>query len=114
MTLILGIESSCDETAASVVRDGRQALSSVIKTQIDVHRAFGGVVPEIAAREHLKLIEFYREHEVFPQNDKACQFCEFKSICHTTPPLREGKIRQEFVTRELTGVLASGADSDDS
>lgn len=64
-------------------------------------------------REHLKLIEFYKENELWPQNDKACQFCEFKSICHTTPPLREGRIRQDFVTRELTGVLASGADSDD-
>jgi N6-L-threonylcarbamoyladenine synthase len=57
MTLILGIESSCDETAAAVVRDGGTALSSVIKTQIDVHKAFGGVVPEIAAREHLRLID---------------------------------------------------------
>jgi N6-L-threonylcarbamoyladenine synthase len=57
MTLILGIESSCDETAASVVRDGREALSSIIKSQIDVHRAFGGVVPEIAAREHLRIID---------------------------------------------------------
>ena len=64
-------------------------------------------------REHLAFIDLYRTMKAWPQNDKACQFCEFKSICHTTPPLREGKIRQEFVTRELTGVLASGADSDD-
>ncbi len=55
--LILGIESSCDETAAAVVRDGREILSSVISSQIEIHRPFGGVVPDIAAREHLEKIE---------------------------------------------------------
>ena len=52
----LGIESSCDETAASVVRNGREVLSNVISTQIDIHKAFGGVVPEIASRKHLEYI----------------------------------------------------------
>ena len=51
---ILGIESSCDETAASVVRNGREVLSSVVSTQILVHRKFGGVVPEIASRKHIE------------------------------------------------------------
>lgn len=55
--LVLGIESSCDETAAAVVRDGREMLSSVIHSQIESHKAWGGVVPEIAAREHLIKIE---------------------------------------------------------
>ncbi|HEY0427914.1 MAG TPA: tRNA (adenosine(37)-N6)-threonylcarbamoyltransferase complex transferase subunit TsaD [Pyrinomonadaceae bacterium] len=55
--LILGIESSCDETAAAVVRDGKQILSSVISSQIELHRPFGGVFPELAAREHLAKIE---------------------------------------------------------
>lgn len=55
--LILGIESSCDETAAAVVRDGRQILSSIISSQIDLHRPYGGVVPELASREHLQKIE---------------------------------------------------------
>ncbi len=54
--LILGIESSCDETAAAVVRDGREILSSVIASQIDLHRPWGGVVPELASREHLEKI----------------------------------------------------------
>src|SRR5450432_2984381 len=53
---ILGIESSCDETAAAVVRDGREILSSVVASQIDVHRKYGGVVPELASREHLRQI----------------------------------------------------------
>jgi N6-L-threonylcarbamoyladenine synthase len=54
--LVLGIESSCDETAAALVRDGREMLSSVISSQVDVHKRFGGVVPEIASREHLDKI----------------------------------------------------------
>ena len=53
---ILGIESSCDETAAAVVADGREVLSSVVASQIDVHRKYGGVVPELASREHLRQI----------------------------------------------------------
>src|SRR5262244_3717069 len=55
-TRILGIESSCDETAAAVVADGREILSSVVASQIDVHRKYGGVVPELASREHLRNI----------------------------------------------------------
>ncbi len=55
-TLILGIESSCDETAAAVVAGGRRILSSVIASQIDIHRKYGGVVPELASREHLRQI----------------------------------------------------------
>jgi N6-L-threonylcarbamoyladenine synthase len=53
---ILGIESSCDETAASVVEDGRRLLSNVINSQIDIHALYGGVVPEVAARSHIEVI----------------------------------------------------------
>jgi N6-L-threonylcarbamoyladenine synthase len=53
---ILGIESSCDETAAAVVVDGREVLSSIVASQIDVHSKYGGVVPELASREHLRRI----------------------------------------------------------
>ena len=55
--LILGIESSCDETAASVVKNGREILSSVVLSQIDIHRLYGGVVPEIASRNHVEAID---------------------------------------------------------
>jgi N6-L-threonylcarbamoyladenine synthase len=55
-TRILGIESSCDETAAAVVADGVKILSSVVASQVDVHRKYGGVVPELASREHLRQI----------------------------------------------------------
>ncbi len=53
---VLGIETSCDETAAAVVCDGAQVLSSVVSSQIDLHSAFGGVVPEIASRAHQRLL----------------------------------------------------------
>src|ERR1051325_4033792 len=54
--LVLGIETSCDETAAAVVRDGSKIVSSVIASQIKTHERFGGVVPELASREHLDKI----------------------------------------------------------
>ena len=54
--LILGLETSCDETAAAVVQDGRRVLSNVIASQIDIHAQYGGVVPEIAARSHIEVV----------------------------------------------------------
>ncbi len=54
--IVLGIETSCDETSAAVVCDGRRVLSSVVSSQIELHRAHGGVVPELAARSHVTAI----------------------------------------------------------
>ena len=54
--IILGIESSCDETSAAVVKDGRQLLSNVVNSQVDIHAEYGGVVPEVAARSHIEVI----------------------------------------------------------
>src|SRR5580704_5442151 len=54
--LILGIESSCDETAAAVVRSGSEALSNIVASQMNLHANYGGVVPELASREHLRNI----------------------------------------------------------
>ncbi len=64
-SVILGIESSCDETAASLVSGGRTVLSSVIASQIDLHAQYGGVVPEIASREHVR--------SILPVIDRALQ-----------------------------------------
>jgi N6-L-threonylcarbamoyladenine synthase len=69
--LVLGIETSCDETAAAIVRDGREIVSSVIASQIKTHERFGGVVPELASREHLDKIvpivaEAFAQAEVQP------------------------------------------------
>ena len=62
---ILGIESSCDETAAAVVKNGREVLSNIISSQIVIHRKFGGVVPEIASRKHIE--------NIMPVIDEALQ-----------------------------------------
>ena len=55
-TVVLGIESSCDETSAAIVVNGRRVLSNVINSQIDIHTIYGGVVPEIASRCHVEVI----------------------------------------------------------
>ena len=54
--LTLAIETSCDETSCAVIKDGRQVLSNIISSQIDIHKRFGGVVPEIASRKHIESI----------------------------------------------------------
>jgi len=54
--LVLGIESSCDETSISIVKNGREILSNIVSSQIDIHKRFGGVVPEVASRNHVKAI----------------------------------------------------------
>ena len=59
--LVLGIETSCDETAASVVRDGTRILSDVVVSQMEIHREFGGVVPELASRKHIQAISLVVE-----------------------------------------------------
>ena len=71
--LILGLESSCDETACAIVQDGRKVLSNVVSSQIKIHEKFGGVVPEVAAREHLNSVnsvikEAYNQAGIEPQD----------------------------------------------
>ncbi len=80
---ILGIETSCDETAAAVVEDGVKVLSNVIASSIDLHQVTGGVVPEVAAREHLK--------QISPVVDKvlaeaSCEWKDIDAIAVTTSP----------------------------
>ena len=60
--IVLGIESSCDETAAAIVNDKKEILGQCLLTQLDEHKPFGGVVPEIAARSHLEHIDEIIEH----------------------------------------------------
>lgn len=71
--LILGLESSCDETACAIVKDGREVLANVVSSQIKTHEKFGGVVPEVAAREHLNSInliikEAYKQAQITPDD----------------------------------------------
>lgn len=81
--LTLGIESSCDETAVAVVADGRELMSNVISSQIDIHTEFGGVVPEIASRKHLENINWVIEKAL---TDAGCTIDEIDLIGVTYGP----------------------------
>ncbi len=62
-TLVLGVESSCDEMAAAIVRDGHEIVASVVHGQEDVHRPYGGVVPELASRDHVRAVSDVAERQ---------------------------------------------------
>lgn len=86
---VLGIETSCDETAAAVVEDGRVALSDVVSTQIDIHRRWGGVIPELASRNHVL--------QVMPVIDEAltrakCSLTDLDGLCVTNGPGLQGAL----------------------
>ncbi|WP_300278478.1 tRNA (adenosine(37)-N6)-threonylcarbamoyltransferase complex transferase subunit TsaD [Peptacetobacter sp.] len=66
--ITLAIESSCDETAASILRNGREVLSNIISTQIDIHKKFGGVVPEVASRKHIENIDIVVQQAIDEAN----------------------------------------------
>lgn len=80
---VLAIESSCDETAAAVVRDGRVVLSNIIASQIETHRLYGGVVPEIASRKHIEVINQVIE-EALTEAGKTID--DMEAICVTYGP----------------------------
>ena len=93
---ILGIESSCDETAAAVVEDGFRLLSNVVATQIDIHAEYGGVVPEIAARSHIEAINPVIEKAL---SDADCTWDDIDAIAVTYAPGLIGSL--------LVGALAA-------
>lgn len=81
--ITLGIESSCDETSVAVVKNGREVLSNVIATQIDIHKKYGGVVPEIASRNHVENITYVIREAVEKAN---ITLEEVDAICCTYGP----------------------------
>ena len=81
--IILAIESSCDETSIAIVKNGREVLSNVISSQIDTHRVFGGVVPEIASRKHIEVIDLVID-EALEQANK--NFSDIDAIAVTYGP----------------------------
>lgn len=93
---ILGIESSCDETAAAVVEDGRRLLSTVVTSQVDIHSKYGGVVPEIAARSHIEAINPVIEDAL---TQAGCTWDDIDGIAVTYGPGLVGSL--------LVGVLAA-------
>ena len=68
--ITLGIESSCDETSVSIVKNGREVLSNVINSQIKIHEQYGGVVPEIASRNHVEAISEVTKQAIKEANIK--------------------------------------------
>ncbi|MCI8307598.1 MAG: tRNA (adenosine(37)-N6)-threonylcarbamoyltransferase complex transferase subunit TsaD [Lachnospiraceae bacterium] len=95
---VLAIESSCDETAAAVVCNGREVLSNVIASQIDVHKIYGGVVPEIASRKHIKCITPVIGEAL---RSAKCSLSDIDAICVTYGPGLVGSL--------LVGVGAAKA-----
>ncbi len=93
---ILGIESSCDETAAAVVEDGERLLSNVVNSQIDIHAEYGGVIPEIAARSHLEVINPVIKKAL---SDANCTWDDIDAIAVTYAPGLIGSL--------LIGTLAA-------
>lgn len=83
MVKILAIESSCDETAAAVIEDGRRVLSNIIATQIPTHKIYGGVVPEIASREHLEAVVAVVDQAM---EESGCTFSEIDAVAVTKGP----------------------------
>ena len=93
---ILGIESSCDETAAAIVEDGERLLSNVVNSQIDIHAEYGGVIPEIAARSHLEVINPVIKKAL---SDASCTWDDIDAIAVTYAPGLIGSL--------LIGTLAA-------
>ena len=83
MGLILAIETSCDETAAAVVNDGREILSNIIYSQVEIHKKYGGVVPEIASRKHLDTISQTVTEAMEVAN---VSFADFNAVAATNGP----------------------------
>lgn len=82
-TIVLGIESSCDETSVSIVKNGREVLSNVINSQVPIHEKFGGVVPEIASRNHTEAISSVTQKAL---EEAKLTFDDIDAICVTQGP----------------------------
>jgi len=102
--LTLAIETSCDETACAVIKDGREVLSNIISSQIDVHRKFGGVVPEIASRKHIEAINNIIQEALDEAN---CTFKDLDLIGVTQGP---GLVGALLVGISTAKALAYGLD----
>ena len=76
--IILAIESSCDETSVAIVEDGKKVYSNEIFSQIDIHTLYGGVVPEIASRNHIKKITYIIDDALKKANIKQIKIHEFR------------------------------------
>ena len=99
---ILGIESSCDETAAAVVEDGKNILSSIVKSQIDIHTQYGGVVPEVAARNHLEVVNPVVQQAL---NEANLDWSKIDAIAITYAPGLSGSLLIGAITAKTLAYL---------
>ena len=100
---ILGIESSCDDTAAAVVRDGREMLSNVVASQVEEHRLYGGVVPEIASRRHTEAISAVAEKAL---SDAGMTVADVDGIAVTYAPGLIGALLVGCIVAFVVSILA--------
>ncbi len=101
---VLAIESSCDETAASVVVDGRVMRSSVVRSQVDLHAAYGGIVPEVASRQHLRVIDAVVRQAL---EEADCALEDIDAVAATRGPGLAGAL---LVGYNMGKALAYGRD----
>ena len=108
--ITLGIESSCDETAIALVKNGRDVISNVVNTQIDIHTKYGGVVPEIASRNHIQNISSVFKEAIKQAN---IEYKDIDAVCCTYGPglvgallvgLSYGKALSYAINKPLVGV----------
>ena len=100
--IILGIESSCDETSVAIVEDGKRVLSNVIYTQIEIHKQFGGVVPEVASRHHIEKITFVIDQALKEAN---LNYEDIDKIAVTTEPGLIGSLMVGINAAKTIGLV---------
>lgn len=99
---ILGIETSCDETAAGIVQNGKQLLSNTVFSSMDIHAAYGGVVPEIAARSHIEVINTVIDTSL---KDAGCNWSDIDGIAVTYGPGLSGSLLIGVMTAKTLAIV---------
>ena len=99
---ILGIESSCDETAAAIVENGSHILSNVVVSQIDIHASYGGVIPEVAARSHIEAVQPVIQKAL---KDANCNYSDIDAIAVTHTPGLVGSLLIGTLTARTLAIL---------
>ena len=99
---ILAIESSCDETSVAVVENGRNVISNVVYTQIDIHKLYGGVVPEIASRHHIEKITYVLDQAL---KESKLTFDDIDAVAVTATPGLIGSLMVGINTAKTISML---------
>ena len=103
--LILGIESSCDETSAAVVENGRKVISNIVSSQEKIHLKYSGVVPELASREHIKNINFVIEKALKAAGLSFAKFKKISAISYTKGPGLAGSLLVGQITAQTLALI---------